>query len=92
MNIRVFRDERVEGHMNGNEMVNANLFWIKSVQEDIFAKEIRVLTNVEDLARKNKLNYLSPFLGGNTGLIMVGGRMHRPSLPEETKNPVIFPR
>ena len=53
-----------------------------------FAEEFRALKDLEDLPRKYKLNYLSPFLDGNTGLIIVGGRMHKPSLPEEEEKKI----
>ena len=57
----------------------------------MFTEEIRALKNLEDLPTKNK-QQLSPFFDDNTGFIIVGGKMHKASLPEETKNSVILPR
>ena len=49
--------------MKGNEMVKVNLFWIKSVQEEMLPEEFRALNVSEDLP--------NPFLDGNTGFIII---------------------
>lgn len=85
------RDERVGGPITKEEIVRANLLWLKWVQEEVFVEELKALKASEDLLRKSKLNNLSSFLDENTGLIKVGGRIQKASLPEQTKNPVILP-
>ena len=57
--------------MKGYEMVKANLFWIKSVKEEMLAEEFRALKVSEDLPSMNKDNYPNPFLDGNTGFIII---------------------
>ena len=57
--------------MKGNEMVKVNLFWIKSVQEEMLAEEFRALKVSEDLPSMNKHNYPNPFLDGKTGFIII---------------------
>ena len=41
--------------------------------------------------KDSKLANLNPFLCSTSGLLRVGGRIHKSSLPEEEKHPIILP-
>ena len=41
--------------------------------------------------KDSKLAKLNPFLCPSSGLLRVGGRIHKSSLPEEEKHPIILP-
>ena len=41
--------------------------------------------------KDSKLANLNPFLCPTSGLLRVGGRIHKSSLPEEEKHPIILP-
>ena len=71
--------------MRGWKGIWIGMGWKWNGRSQGFAEEFRALKDLEDLPRKKKLNYLSPFFDDNTGLIKVGGRMHNPCLPEEKK-------
>ena len=67
------------------------MLWIKQTQHEDFRDELVYLKGSEVLPKKKRLNNLSPYFDSETGLIRVGGRIHKTSLPEETKYPVILP-
>ena len=71
--------------------VEAKVLWIKQTQHEDFRDELVHLKGSEVLPKKKRLNNLSPYFDSETGLIRVGGRIHKTSLPEETKYPVILP-
>ena len=83
--------ERNTGVLSAEELKEAKVLWIKRTQLGDFRDELVHLKGCEVLPKKNGLNNLSPYLDSETGSIRVGGRIHKSSLLEGTKYPVILP-
>ena len=89
-----------------DEMRKAEQTIMKSVQEEAFSEEIRILKSLEvhnddtsrDLARKRNVSMkktsslyrLDPFLD-KSGVLRVGGRIRNALAPYEVKHPIILP-
>ena len=76
------------------ERQNAEMLILKEVQRTAFEDEITRLSRQEGnrkLVKNSPLLKLDPFLD-DTGLLRVGGRLEKSSLPFEVKHPIILPR
>ncbi|XP_068708097.1 uncharacterized protein [Montipora capricornis] len=76
------------------EREEAETFILKEVQRTAFADEITRLSSKGgsgECKKKSPLLKLNPFLD-DRGLMRVGGRLEKSSLPFEIKHPVILPR
>lgn len=59
--------------------------WLKTVQQQLFAREYSQLNRAQQFSKGSKLLSLNPFMDQD-GLIRVGSR--RSTLPENTKYPI----
>ncbi|XP_061170947.1 uncharacterized protein LOC133180435 [Saccostrea echinata] len=64
---------------------------IKIVQNEVYLEEIQCILKEKPLPRDSNILPLSPFLDKD-GILRVGGRLNKSSLPINEKNPVIIPR
>lgn len=73
------------------EIDNARTYWIRTIQGLFFDKEMKLLSNRQDLPRSNPFIRLTPFLDSQ-GLLRIGGRLRFSSLLPAAKHPLIIPR
>ncbi|XP_043271180.1 uncharacterized protein [Venturia canescens] len=66
-------------------------FWIRKIQNEHFAAEIRALQEKEPLPRATDLKALNPFLDGK-GQLRLGGRLRHSFLSYDERYPLILPR
>ena len=91
---------------NVEELHQAELAIVRAVQEKSFSKEIQLLRNFKEqsstdrnhvrqrktvMKKTSSLFRLDPFLD-NEGILRVGGRLSRSSIPLHVKHPAILPR
>ena len=89
-NSRLKEDERLSTSSTGLEIQEAEEWLIVHVQETSLLEEVS-LAKHRGPVKNSKLTNLNPFLCPTSGLLRVGGRSHRSSLPEEEKHPIILP-
>lgn len=63
---------------------------IKCVQNETFSTEIMLLKKGKSVELKSSIQNLDPYVDSND-ILRVGGRIHKSSLPECTKHPIILP-
>lgn len=80
-----------EVQLSGNEIRNAQTFWINQVQREAFQQEIETVNQGQAPSRKSALKGLTPFLDDKMTL-RVGGRLERSNLTFEEKHPAILPK
>nr|CAI5839884.1 unnamed protein product [Callosobruchus analis] len=73
------------------ELIEAEKYWIQSIQQRFFSQELIILKNKMPLDPNSKILTLNPFLD-NEGIIRLGGRLHDAPLPYKTKHPIIIPK
>lgn len=82
------RDPRI-GPLTVEECKAAEMYVLNLLQENTYKDEIAKLNATGKLSRKDKLHDLDPYL--HDGLLRVGGRLQKSSLPDAEKHPVIIP-
>lgn len=89
-NLRCQKKDRALELLTVPEIEEAEHWIIDQVQHECFHEDI---INVLDgsVAGGSKLKNLTPFVCMTSGLLRVGGRIHKSTLPEEEKYPVILP-
>nr|CAI5825073.1 unnamed protein product [Callosobruchus analis] len=73
------------------ELIEAEKYWIQSIQQRFFSQELIILKNKMPLDPNSKILTLNPFLD-NEGIIRLGGRLHDAPLPYKTNHPIIIPK
>ncbi len=75
--------------LSAKELFEAELAIIQYCQQQRFAEEIAALSSGKTTVSKHSVLYrLDPYL--DNGLLRVGGRLAKGSLPEETKHPLLL--
>ncbi|CAG7822491.1 unnamed protein product, partial [Allacma fusca] len=69
-------NDRSPGELTGEEILRAQVFWWKIVQQDYFGKEVEALSKKQVLARDSRLMTLTPMLDSD-GVIRMQGRTER---------------
>ena len=72
------------------ERSQAKVHIFKAVQEDVYKEELKCLTQGSKVHCKGPLAKLDPFID-KSGLLRVGGRLHRAVLEDQEKHPLILP-
>jgi len=72
-------------------MKSAVYYWIKTVQQSVFAHEFKLLSDFKTLPKSHLMNRLTPFVD-NDGILRVGGRLEASSLSASAKHPAILPK
>ncbi|XP_076624584.1 uncharacterized protein LOC143343501 [Colletes latitarsis] len=81
--------ERIRGPLSVEEIRTAETRIIKIVQREGFAKEIKLLQMSGNT--NTNISSLNPFLDPE-GILRVGGRLARATLPYATKHPALLPK
>ena len=89
-NSKLKEEERLPIPLTGLEIREAEEWLIAHVQQTSF-DEVPSLAKHGGPLKDSKLANLNPFLCPTSGLLRVGGRIHKSSLPEEEKHPIILP-
>jgi hypothetical protein len=89
-NARVKQDERRQNVLTGLEILESERWLVNRIQIEQFSEEISLIRQSKAL-NDSKLRNWNPFLCQSTGLLRVGGRIHKAELPEEEKHPIILP-
>ena len=80
--------------ISANELKRAEQAILKSVQDDVFKKEMKSLMSTKGVkapGKQSDLHRLDPLINED-GLLRVGGRLRRGSLSTEVTHPVILPK
>jgi len=89
-NLRCVKERRTLSHLTGLEIQEAEHWLIKQVQLECFHEDISIALD-GSTSKNSKLTNLTPFVCTNSGLLCVGGRIHKANLPEDEKHPAILP-
>lgn len=73
------------------ELEDANLFWIRHVQQAYFTAELQTIANGNAPVKGNPLVAPTPFVD-RFGTLRVGDRLHQSPLQPEAKHPPVLPR
>ncbi|GBM23688.1 hypothetical protein AVEN_187976-1 [Araneus ventricosus] len=85
------RKSAEKGPLTSDELTNAEMFWVRIIQNDSYPNEITCLKNNKSLPRDSKLLCLNPFLDSN-GILRVTGRLGKSThLSTFEKHPIILP-
>lgn len=71
------------------EIQQAETFWIKQIQAELFQPEITSLINSNSIERSSSLIKLTPYLD-TEGVMRVQGRLKHSNLSETAKHPIIL--
>ncbi|XP_071654107.1 uncharacterized protein [Temnothorax longispinosus] len=78
------------GPLTPAEIEQAETIILKTVQREVFLKEVRALEQQQSIPKGSKLSSLSPILD-QEGVIRVGGRLSQADIPETQKHPILLP-
>ncbi|XP_024878113.1 uncharacterized protein LOC112458609, partial [Temnothorax curvispinosus] len=78
------------GPLTPAEIEQAETIILKTVQREVFLKEVRALEQQQSIPKGSKLSSLSPILD-QKGVIRVGGRLSQADIPETQKHPILLP-
>ena len=77
-------------YLDGRELLESELIFIKHVQSEFFSKDIEALQVKEVVHSKSKILYLNPFLD-NKGILRVGGRLRNSQYSFAKRHPILLP-
>ena len=72
------------------EIEEAETILFKSIQNEEFNEDIVALSNNQPLPKRSKLSSLSPYID-EEGVLRVGGRLSKATIPSSAKHQVILP-
>jgi len=75
--------------LSPSEIQDAETFWLKSIQMNLFPVEFLSLSNATPIPTSSQLLSLHPFLDDQQ-LIRVGGRLRHADIPKTSRHPVIL--
>lgn len=81
---------RIRTSISAEEIKDAELYWVKVVQQDSYGEELEQLCNQAPLDSRSKIMLLSPFLDSK-GLMRVRSRIEFSDEEDEVKHPLILP-
>ncbi|CAB4024185.1 Hypothetical predicted protein [Paramuricea clavata] len=82
------KDRRNAEVLSVEELEEAELYWIKSAQQDRFGVEVESLSKGRPAAQASRIADLNPQLVN--GILRVGGRIDKAELPWKAKHPIIL--
>lgn len=88
-NMRVKADNRCYSPLTATEIQEAEQWLMVQVQASCFEEIFKAQNNTP--SENSRLRNLNPVLCPETGLLGVGGRIHKSVLPEAEKHPIILP-
>lgn len=86
-----YRDWACSGPLSTEELRLAEDHIVKGAQQEAFKSDIDLLSRGKAVSGGSSLLQLTPLLDSN-GVMRVGGRLEKSSLPSSVKHPVILPR
>ncbi|XP_055928674.1 uncharacterized protein LOC129959809 [Argiope bruennichi] len=90
--VNTLKKKNVEkGPLTSEELSDAEMFWVRIVQNDCYSSEIQCLKNNKPLPRDSKLLCLNPFLDNNDVLRVTGKLGKTTHLSTYEKHPIILP-
>ncbi|XP_055944606.1 uncharacterized protein LOC129975568 [Argiope bruennichi] len=90
--VNTLKKKNVEkGPLTSEELSDAEMFWVRIVQNDCYSSEIKCLKNNKPLPRDSKLLCLNPFLDNNDVLRVTGRLGKTTHLSTYEKHPIILP-
>ncbi|XP_064482920.1 uncharacterized protein LOC135395756 [Ornithodoros turicata] len=84
------RKSHNRGPLTASEIAEAELYWVRQVQEEVFHETLAVLRPVDPLLRSSRLAALRPFLDSDQ-ILRVGGRLAELLDSDSLKHPIILP-
>lgn len=81
--------EKLAGPITAEEMGNAEIKWVVSIQSQIFAPELRNLNSGQKVENTSKYSTLQPILN-ESGIICLGGRLAESSMTYLEKHPILM--
>ncbi|XP_029170489.1 uncharacterized protein LOC114940134 [Nylanderia fulva] len=75
--------------VSANEFERASLFWLKTIQRDMFSSDLKALRQRQQLSPRSSIRSYDPFID-EQGLIRVGGRLQNSNFPYKTKHPILL--
>ncbi|XP_064479221.1 uncharacterized protein LOC135392441 [Ornithodoros turicata] len=85
------REPKERGPLTTEELQQAERYWIKEVQEEVFSEELQALHCSQPVKSTSNLRDFHPYLDPN-GLLRIKGRLQRSNENEEVKHPLILPK
>ncbi|XP_024884621.1 uncharacterized protein LOC112462817, partial [Temnothorax curvispinosus] len=87
---QIYLAQKKSGPLTPAEIEQAETIILKTVQREVFLKEMRALEQQQSIPKGSKLSSLSPILD-QEGVIRVGGRLSQADIPETQKHPILLP-
>ncbi|XP_064476123.1 uncharacterized protein LOC135390028 [Ornithodoros turicata] len=84
------RKSHNRGPLTASEIAEAELYWIRQVQEEVFHETLALLRRADPLPRSSRLATLRPFLDSDQ-ILRVGGRLAELLDSDSLKHPIILP-
>ena len=85
------RGEPKKGKLSVEELKESELTWLRNRQRVVFLLEIEELCNKGQVNQKSRIIKLDPRFDQTKKLLVVGGRLQFPQIPEEAKHQIIIP-
>lgn len=82
------RRDHQTGDLTAQEMKDAQNYWLKTVQQECFPKDLRAIQQKSPLPHDSKIKRFNPFL--DNGLLRLGGRLEHAHLTPEQSHPIIL--
>ncbi|KAL0150932.1 hypothetical protein M9458_053851 [Cirrhinus mrigala] len=81
---------KIQGELSTNELITAEIYWVRITQEQSFSKEMHLLKSSQMVDKDSKIKDLNPFVDEN-GLICVGGRLQQSEFSFREQHPWVLP-
>ncbi|GBM00479.1 hypothetical protein AVEN_111714-1 [Araneus ventricosus] len=81
---------KLSGHLSSDEILNAELHWVKIIQRKHFEKEILDLSKGKLLEKTSSIYSLNPFVD-EQGFLRLKGRLHYSDFEFSEKHPCLMP-
>lgn len=76
--------------LSAKDIAESELIIIRSVQQNVFSKEIKCIYDKQDIPKNSPIANLNPFIDSH-GMLRVGGHLNKAKLGEQEQNPLIIP-
>ncbi|XP_055307371.1 uncharacterized protein LOC129571589 [Sitodiplosis mosellana] len=80
---------RTRGQLADHEIISAENIWVRHSQSTYFDREIKTITNKQNLPEGSPLSRLTPFVDDD-GILRLAGRIKRSNMPYDTIHPILL--
>ena len=91
-NLRSKPNDRMKGDINATDMKEAEVTWLKFIQQNSFPEELENLRNAKSVKSTSKLSKFNPYYDEADGIIRMSGRLEFSDFQFDEKHPIILPR